>query len=179
MDLSIQQIQSDAKLILKSRIWELSHWETCTSPSTSTRARPECRVKVVCPTVLSISCDLAQTIRHNTHNIINVIYRSAPVCPRKPTCYKVENVSQNINVKCYSPLAKSHQYQDIYQSFCGKLAIKLSQVPRKQDTNNPFCCTIKYKYTCFICFNTTTQCKPVIYFKNKIHLNKREVNVSK
>ena len=160
MDLSIQQIQSDAKLILKSRIWELSHWETCTSPSTSTRARPECRVKVVCPTVLSISCDLAQTIRHNTHNIINVIYRSAPTCPRKPTCYKVENVSQNINVKCYSPSAKSHQYQDFgtfIKVFVENSAIKLSQVPRKQIPTILFVLLLNiniYMFYIFLEYNT-------------------------
>ena len=132
----------------------------------------------MCPIYLLVAWP-ARTITHNTTLYHNIIYRSPRCTIQSAACWGETIFSQNINVKCYSPLAKSHQYQDIYQSFCGKLAIKLSQVPRKQDTNNPFCSTIKYKYTCFICFNTTTQCKPVICFRNKIHLNKREVNVSK
>ena len=96
--------------------------------------------------VLSISSDLAGTIRHYNIQYHNMIYRST-ISPRQPTrcAARWRNFSQNINVKCYSPSAKSHQYQDIYQSFCGKLCNKIISSSEETDTNNPFCSTIKYK----------------------------------
>ena len=143
--------QSDAKLILKILIWELSQSETGGDLHQQSGASQATVPSESC--VLSISSDLAGTIRHYNIQYHNMIYRST-ISPRQPTrcAARWRNFSQNINVKCYSPSAKSHQYQDIYQSFCGKLCNKIISSSEETDTNNPFCSSIKYKYNMFYIF---------------------------